>query len=752
MSDAAAAREWLTWLYGDRPDGLLWIGGRGDGFRGRTFTEIDAAVDYAMQLDQAPPGTPPSANWGVYHRLTTMRPVTEGRGTAADSAYLPAFAMDLDLRGPGHKALNYPENEQDLTTLLRKAGLPEPTVWVHSGGGRYPFWKLEQPVDLTLPGALADAAATSKALHRLVIEWAGDVGWKVDNTSDLARVYRLPGTTNRKSEVPTPCVLASPHPGELFDPVRLRGEIALAPRPAPIDPGPAQRPEAAGERLPRGLESDQSDGLGGGALFGQQDPWTGHGARSFTLAAAMAFVQPALEALRSARDGEINNRLNDASIMLAHFGEEFWSREAAVAQLEQALGQTDYDGLTWRAADTIASAYKAAVSDWRADRLPDPPVPLESLPEPAGDEVEALLTEMLTPEQVKARPGKRYLIKGLLHLDTESWLIGAPGSRKSFVALDMAGHVAAGRPWQGRKVAAGGVVIIAAEGAGGLGARYAAFEAEHGYPMPAGVRVLPRPVQATNSAAWRVLVEACRRLAPVLVIIDTQARVTVGLEENAAKDMGIYINAMAAVRAATGACVTSVHHTGRAGGDARGSSALDGAQDTELKVVALSEALTGELRIEKQKDLPEGAAVPLRFKAHYVGQDEDGDAITSLALCGPMSEAFAEAYAKPAEPWEIGHAAVIVQLFKVLLDQGETAGLTKAEARHAIVERFYGGNAEALTKSTYYTGWDRALRKLSASGDAVMVNVRGEKWTVDPLALANMAPVTGTRTPEESDK
>jgi hypothetical protein len=352
--------------------------------------------------------------------------------------------------------------------------------------------------------------------------------------------------------------------------------------------------------------------------------------------------------------------------------------------------------------------------------------------------VEALLAEMLTPEQIKARPPKKYLIKGLLHLDTESWLIGAPGSRKSFVALDMAGHVAAGREWQGRKVTPGTVIIIAAEGAGGLGARYAAFELEHGYPMPAGVLVLPRPVQATNTAAWRVLVEACRRKGPALVVIDTQARVTVGLEENAAKDMGVYIAAMAAIRMATGACVMSVHHTGRGGGDARGSSALDGAQDTELKVVALAEPLTGELRIEKQKDLPEGMAVPLRFKGHMVGLDDDGDPITSLALCGP--DGWAEAAGRPEEQeaWETGHAAVIVQIFKVLRDQGETGGLTKAEARHSVVERFYADNPRALTKSTWYSGWDRALAKESAGGDRVMVNVRGEKWTVDPLALASM--------------
>lgn len=726
------SQAWLEWLYGERPDGLIWIGGHGDGWAGRTFTSIPDAVAYARQLDEQAIG-------GVYHRLTTMRAVEEGRGAAVDSAYLPGFAMDLDLKGPGHKALNYPETDEDLITLLRKADLPEPSAWVHSGGGRYPFWRLEQPADLTLPGQLERAATLSRRIHKHVIAWAKDAGWKVDNTSDLARVYRLPGTHNRK--VPgKPVMCRVMHPNLVatsrgYALEELEAAIALAEDP----PTPwEQAPPSVPPSLPAGEASQ---------LFATPGEIIGNGPRRYTLSQAMAFVQPALDALRSAQDGEINNRLNDAAIALAHFGEDFWSREAAEGQLRAALAHTVYDGATWQAEDTIRSAYAAMAARvgsgpdyWLAERVPD----LTSEPADApADAVDALLAEMLHPSDLRDRPPQPYLIKGWLKMPSESWLIGAPGSRKSFVALSMAADVAAGHPWQGIRTRQGKVVIIAAEGAAGLGGRINAWERETGRRMSEDVHILPRPVQASNAAAWSVLIKACERIQPALIIVDTQARVTVGLKENDATDLGIYIAAASALKAASGACVLTIHHTGRNGQDARGTSAMDGAQDSELKVVALPEPLRGELRHEKQKDLEEGAPLPLVFAVHQVGVDEDGDPVTSLALRDMDAwQAASGVRVDEVEPWESGHAEVIVQLFKVLRDQGEHAGLTKAEAKAAVVERFYKPQGRTLNRATWFTGWDRAMKKTAAGGDPVMINVGGQRWTVDAVALAGLEPAS----------
>lgn len=93
--------------------------------------------------------------------------------------------------------------------------------------------------------------------------------------------------------------------------------------------------------------------------------------RQFTRAAATEFVRPAFERLRSASDGTINNKLNDAAVMIGHFVPTFWSRPEAERFLRVALGDTVYDGRTWRAETTIKSGLDART--WRAELVEDQP-------------------------------------------------------------------------------------------------------------------------------------------------------------------------------------------------------------------------------------------------------------------------------------------------------------------------------------------------------------------------------------------
>jgi len=491
-----------------------------------------------------------------------------------------------------------------------------------------------------------------------------------------------------------------------------------------------------------------------------------HRDRPMTRAQAQERLLPLWERVRDTRSPNgLWQAVADFTRAVAHYP-CFWDQTATEALLLAAYeagghGYTSLDGGDLRAiAGGIARQREARNSGdldegWVALARPDA---AEAAAAVTTDAVEALLAEMLTPDQIKERPPRRYLIKELINLNSITWIIGAPGSRKSFVALDMAGHVAAGREWQGRKVTQGSVVIIAAEGGPGMGERIKAWEIEHGV-MPGTVRTLPRPIQVADFAAWAVLVEACRRLAPVMVIVDTQARSTVGLEENSAKDMGIVVDALSAIERATGAAVVPIHHTGRNGGDARGSSALDGAQDTELKVVACTEALTGELRVEKQKDLREVEPIPLRFKIHKVGIDMDGDPLTSLALADPTPWDAAEAAPVAVEPgqeldvpepelwtWQVyGHnrgdnARRILQVLRTL---GGQEGLTKSEVERNVRARWYGGRPirskmpEHLDRKTWDGSWTRAL-ELEVGQERVLFNPRGEKWAINLVALKQL--------------
>ena len=225
-----------------------------------------------------------------------------------------------------------------------------------------------------------------------------------------------------------------------------------------------------------------------------------------------------------------------------------------------------------------------------------------------------------------AIPEPEPLIREVLYRNSTAWLIGPPANGKSFVALDFAGCVGTGETWQGYRVEQGLVLYMVAEGLSGVRQRVRAWEASMGCPME-GVRFLPVAVQAANGPEWRTFIDLAAELRPALVVIDTQARVTVGMEENSAKDMGEFVQRVEQLRVATGACVLVVHHQGRSGEHMRGSTALEGAATTIIKVKKDDDLLTVEC--QKQKDAPEFAKIALRLVSH------ESSAI--LALTDPTS-------------------------------------------------------------------------------------------------------------------
>ena len=197
------------------------------------------------------------------------------------------------------------------------------------------------------------------------------------------------------------------------------------------------------------------------------------------------------------------------------------------------------------------------------------------------------------------------LIKNWLYQNSLAWLSGKPGDGKSFIAIDIAYSVATGTPWQGHDVQQGTVLYIAAEGATGLSIRANAWmEANQPHQHP-DIIYLPLTVNLTTpeQTDTQALAQALKELQPTLVIIDTQARVTVGAEENSSKDMGRFVDAIETLRTNNPATYLIVHHTPRNGDNLRGSTALEGAADTVLHSLKEGELLT--LTCKKQKNAPE---------------------------------------------------------------------------------------------------------------------------------------------------
>jgi AAA domain/Bifunctional DNA primase/polymerase, N-terminal len=304
------------------------------------------------------------------------------------------------------------------------------------------------------------------------------------------------------------------------------------------------------------------------------------------------------------------------------------------------------------------------------------------------DPIAAFLARMLTPEQLRALPPPRPLVRGLLDLDTCAWLIGKPGSCKSFVALDLAVHIGRGEPWQGRPVHQGLAWYIAAEGAGGMTLRAAAVERE--YEEIKEVRFLPEPVPADErrmqgNGAWSVMVAAAALERPVMIIIDTQARVTIGLNENDNADMGYYAQQADRLRRASGACVLTVHHQGRTGQNARGASAIDGAQDAELRIERAEQSMVLKVHVDKQKDQAQAEPIELGLRRSEGGVSPDGRDLSSLVIVRGPAPGDPLPLQDPSEPVQPKWQARMIALYHLILDRYNAgAGGTEAEIRKAF--------------------------------------------------------------------
>lgn len=228
---------------------------------------------------------------------------------------------------------------------------------------------------------------------------------------------------------------------------------------------------------------------------------------------------------------------------------------------------------------------------------------------PPADRLGELRGALLDSAGLDTIPEPVPLIDGLLYSDSLAWLTGKRGCGKSFVALDMAGHGSLGLNWHGHTTKHGPVLYVVAEGAPGLRPRVRAWE-DHNGTM--AVQFEPLPVRLPADATHIGVIAA--DMGAVLIIIDTQARVTVGLDENSSKDMGLLVDAIERIRGRSGACVLLVHHEPRNGEHPRGHSTMDGAGTTLLRVTKDGPLIT--LTNPKQKDAPEALPVRLVLTPH----------------------------------------------------------------------------------------------------------------------------------------
>lgn len=241
-----------------------------------------------------------------------------------------------------------------------------------------------------------------------------------------------------------------------------------------------------------------------------------------------------------------------------------------------------------------------------------------------------------------------YLVKGVLGAGAMSVIYGPSNSGKTFLALDIAFHVATATPWQGRRVTSAAVLYLAAEGGRGVTNRIAALKLETGVccvPLAlrrAGLDLLK------SQADLQHIVDLVKELRskhpdlPVLIVIDTLSRIMAGGDENSAQDMTALIRNIDAVREHTGAHVMLVHHTGKdTARGARGHSSLRAATDTEIEVQ--NEDGHRAAMVTKQRDYQGGEVFAFGLKNVSLGFDQDGDEVASCVVEWLDAEEFVAA-------------------------------------------------------------------------------------------------------------
>jgi hypothetical protein len=229
-----------------------------------------------------------------------------------------------------------------------------------------------------------------------------------------------------------------------------------------------------------------------------------------------------------------------------------------------------------------------------------------------------------------------------IQLDSVLVGYGASGATKSLFFLDFALSVAAEYDeWLGRKMNCKnmGVLYIAGEGAVGLRNRVAAWCKVHGIQEPGKLKIniIDEPPNLFLGDADSIIREAravCleRGWSSIIVIIDTLARTAMGMDENSAKDMGVYVEAAEKLRRALpGSIVIIIHHTARYGTTERGSVALRNGVTTSMQIRGTS-TFTKHVTVEKQKDGPEGEVEVYSIDIVELGINGDGDAVTSCVI------------------------------------------------------------------------------------------------------------------------
>jgi hypothetical protein len=254
-------------------------------------------------------------------------------------------------------------------------------------------------------------------------------------------------------------------------------------------------------------------------------------------------------------------------------------------------------------------------------------------------------------DELEERSARPDLVQGHLPQGCIAVMYGSSAEGKTFLAIDMAMAVAACEPWHGFATIGGPVAYVAAEGAGGLPERVAAWKKARRTSGCVGVRFLLTPLDLLDDRQVDNFIMDLKgwEEPPKLVVLDTLALCLARGEENSSKDMGRAVAVAVRLRNELGTAVLIVHHSGRNGRHERGHTVLRGAADTMIRVHKSENWITCEC--DKQRDgrkfdklvfvlRPVGNSCVLQLRVQASGRVRQSAVVTLRALMALPNDAY----------------------------------------------------------------------------------------------------------------
>lgn len=327
-----------------------------------------------------------------------------------------------------------------------------------------------------------------------------------------------------------------------------------------------------------------------------------------------------------------------------------------------------------------------------------------------------MIREYLTARDLAKRPRPRDIVEGLLFEGCMSLWAGPAKSGKSLLLNDLAHAVATGESWAGREVDKSDVLYLPLEGVGMLYDRIRAWEMAKGKKSP--LIFSPTPINLLiDGKHVDEIIEYVEANGIRLVVFDTFARATAGVQENSKDEISLAIAALDRIKDETGAHVAIAHHHGHGAKRARGSSDLLAAPDLIVDLERIKGADERFATITANRHGKEGET--LRFTLEPVKTDirDSRGRFVQSAVVKLQGEWFEDHTAKdPNELSERERAALDIIKAKVKL-----FGAIPRNELASYVRGAGWGPIDAKGKRAWPTAFKRALDSLEGAG-AIEIN------------------------------